>query len=199
MDTNRPPSFRKLMTFRLHMVARLSEKISEDYYRQKFDLTLPQCRVIGITAGYGARSFKQIADEAYLEKSYASRVVASLVERRLITKENNPADSRSVLLSLTEEGRTVHREMYKAAVQLNQRLQSPFSSSEARAFLPFLATLEDQLMLVSKSLHNEYVEEAPDSAANGQAEAGEDDVIVLDRTTAARLHALLSQHFDDID
>lgn len=196
MPTLPPPSFRKLMTFRLHMIARLSERISEEYYRTRFDLTLPQCRVIGITAGYGTISFKEMAREAYLEKSYASRVVTSLVERKLLTKVDNPADSRSVLLALTEHGHIVHREMYAAAVKLNERLQQPFTKSEERDFLAYLETLEAQLHVV-ESFPQE--ESAPTRsrlprAADG-ARAGS-DTIPLDRDVAVKLHALLGRHLD---
>ena len=85
------------MTFRLHMAARFSEGISEQYYRKHLGLSLPECRVIGITASYGSASFKQVAADADLEKSYASRVVSSLVDRDIIVKLANPGDSRSVL------------------------------------------------------------------------------------------------------
>jgi len=196
MDTNRPPSFRKLMTFRLHMIARLSEGISEDYYRQKFDLTLLQCRVIGITAGYGTVTFKQMAEEAHLEKSYASRIVASLAQRDLLAKSSNPSDSRSVLLQLTEQGRLVHRDMYMAAVQLNRRLQSPFSAEEVEAFLAFLSTLEERLGQVGQSLHEIDTEAGDEPVALDADESEGKDAILLDRAMAARLHALLSRHFD---
>ncbi|HWW65658.1 MAG TPA: MarR family winged helix-turn-helix transcriptional regulator [Sphingomonadaceae bacterium] len=194
MPTNRPPSFRKLMTFRLHMMARLSERISEEYYRTQFDLTLPQCRVIGITAGYGTVSFKQMAREAYLEKSYASRVVASLVERDILAKMDNPADSRSVLLVLTEHGHTIHGEMYAAAVKLNERLQEPFTKSEERDFLAFLETLEEQLHLVSRSLHDDPAPAAPQPARGNAPGTLTPGTIPLDRDVAVRLHAWLSRH-----
>src|SRR5687767_13300923 len=86
-----PKSFRNLMTFQLHMVARLSERVSEEYYRQHFNLSLPECRVIGITGSADSISFKKVASDTYLEKSYASRVVSSLVDRGIIEKLENPS------------------------------------------------------------------------------------------------------------
>jgi len=141
----KPPSFRNLMTFRLHSVARLSERISEHYYRKHMNLLLPECRVIGITAGHGTVAFKQVALEANLEKSYASRIVSGLVTRGIIAKRSNPSDKRSVLLELTDYGRTVHEQTYALALQLNDHLLAPVRAGQAEDFMAFLGILEQRL------------------------------------------------------
>lgn len=167
----KPPTFRNLMTFRLHRVARISERISEQYYRKHMDLSLPECRVIGITAGYGCVSFKQVAAAANLEKSYASRVVSALVERGIIEKLSNPADSRSVLLELTEYGRGIHEQTYALAVQLNARLQTPFRREQIEAFVGFLTILEQQLGRVNALDELAADEPLPSAAAAASAKS----------------------------
>ena len=191
------PSFRNLMTFRLHMVARFSEGISEEYYRRHLGLSLPECRVIGITASYGSVSFKQVAADAHLEKSYASRVVSSLVERGLIDKLANPSDSRSVLLQLTEEGRTVHEQTYALALRLNEVLQMPFTHKQVDDFLAFLAQLDQQLKRVSGVVEDVDVlgnvprlEVSPSMASD----VGPGDNGPLDRAFAQKLHDMLGRY-----
>jgi DNA-binding MarR family transcriptional regulator len=185
------------MTFRLHMVARLSERISEHYYRKQVNLLLPECRVIGITASHGTVSFKRVAAEAHLEKSYASRVVSGLVERGIIAKRANPDDKRSVLLELTDYGRTVHEQTYSLALQLNDHLQAPFSVGQAEDFIAFLGALEQQLR------HADALIEQGDWPAGGGAPTPssadslpppDGTAAPLDRAFARQLHDLLGRY-----
>lgn len=196
----KPPSFRNLMTFRLHKVARISERISEQYYRKHMDLSLPEGRVIGITASHGSVSFKRVAAEANLEKSYASRVVSALVERGIIEKHVNPSDSRSVLLQLTEYGRGVHEQTYALALQLNARLQAPFRRDQVDDFVAFLGTLEQQLERSDALIEGRGDWPTTTAALGTTDESGNGDgvsSVPLDRAFARQLHDLLGKYLAD--
>lgn len=190
--TGSPKSFRNLLTFRLHMVARLSERVSEEYYRRQFDLSLPECRVIGITGGYGSVSFKKVASDTYLEKSYASRVVSSLVERDILEKLDNPADSRSVLLRLTDHGMKVHDEMHQAAIRLNDWLTATMAAEQPQAFTTTLRQLEGRLDTLSQSF--EAVKDVEEAVKNTGTVAPADKVetIQIDRSLAETLAVVLA-------
>lgn len=184
-------SFRNLLTFRLHMVARLSERVSEEYYRRQFDLSLPECRVIGITGGYGSVSFKKVASDTYLEKSYASRVVSALVDRDIIEKLENPSDSRSVLLRLTQNGARVHDQMHQAAIRLNDWLASTMAPGQAQEFTKTLQRLESRLEALGHSF--EEVESVQDAVAGvGPAEPEGADMVQIDRALAEAMAAALA-------
>ncbi|MCW3837601.1 MarR family winged helix-turn-helix transcriptional regulator [Sphingomonas canadensis] len=192
-----PPSFRNLLTFRLHRVARISERISEQYYRKQLNLSLPECRVIGITAGYGSVSFKRVAAAANLEKSYASRVVSALVERGIMEKLVNPSDSRSVLLQLTEQGKAVHAETFAMALALNDLLQLPFASAQVDAFLSFLTTLEQQLDRTSGLIESggDLASATPAVAPMPESDSPEEArSFELDRNFARQLHDMLGKY-----
>jgi DNA-binding MarR family transcriptional regulator len=184
------------MTFRLHRVARISERISEQYYRKHLGLSLPECRVIGITAGFGSVSFKRVAAAANLEKSYASRVVSSLVDRGIIEKTANPEDSRSVLLQLTDYGKAVHEQTYALALSLNELLQAPFRRGQVGDFVAFLNTLEQQLERTSGMIEaGGDLAQAPALIAVAEslsAEPGQS--FMLDRAFAQQLHDMLGQY-----
>lgn len=191
------PSFRNLLTFRLHRVARISERISEQYYRKHLDLSLPECRVIGITAGYGSVSFKRVAAAANLEKSYASRVVSALVERGIVEKTANPSDSRSVLLQLTDHGKAVHGQTYALALALNDLLQSPFTQSQVDDFLAFLVAFEQQLDRAAGSIEGGDMAAAALIAAPRPPESdggAPGQTFALDRNFARHLHDLLGRY-----
>jgi DNA-binding MarR family transcriptional regulator len=185
------------MTFRLHRVARISERISEQHYRKHLGLSLPECRVIGITASYGSVSFKRVAAAAYLEKSYASRVVSALVERGLLEKLANPSDSRSVLLQLSPQGQAVHEQTYKLALRLNELLQQPFRRGQVSDFVAFLDALEQQLAQTSGLIEgDEEFSAAPDMIARISESFGGDlaQPPMLNREFARQLHGILGEY-----
>ena len=135
------PSFRTLPGFRLHVLNRLTERDAEATYARLFDLTLPECRVIGVTGAMGPAPQGAVCREAELEKAHGSRLVGRLVGRGLLERRADPADGRAAVLALTPEGRRVHRALHAAAVERNERWLAPLSAARRRAMLDAIEVL----------------------------------------------------------
>jgi DNA-binding MarR family transcriptional regulator len=144
-------SFRTLASFRLHVLARLSERMHEQHYKRMFGLNLRECRIIGITGGHGEPSFRRIYEESNLDRAQVSRLINRLVGRGLLRKKNDPADQRSVKVTLTERGRTVHRALHAAATELNEEWLAPLSAADSAKFLSLLDMLTDRVRDVTDS------------------------------------------------
>jgi DNA-binding MarR family transcriptional regulator len=188
-----PPAktFRNLLTFRLHMLAQRSERYSDRYFRERFDLNLPECRIIGITGGYSTVTFKKACQDANLEKSYASRIVNRLVARGLIQKIDNPDDQRSVILGLTEAGRKLHSDMHSAAAELNRRFGSALDAEQMRVFMACLLLLTDR---VGEMEEESAPSPAPPVPVSPETALGLDlGGATLDAGVARQLHDLLGQ------
>jgi DNA-binding MarR family transcriptional regulator len=142
-------SFRTLPSFRLHVLARLSERMHEQHYKRRFGLNLRECRVIGITGGHGDPSFRRICQESNLDKAHVSRLINRLIERKLLSKENDPSDQRTVRVTLTERGRRVHRALHAAATALNEAWLAPLSASQRTSFLAALDQLTERTRLIT--------------------------------------------------
>lgn len=184
-------SFRTLPTFRLHLLARLSERFHETFYRRHFGLKLLEGRVIGVTGGFGQVSFKRLCEEIDLEKGYASRLINRLQARGLIEKIGNPADQRSVMLSLTRAGRQMHRALHDAAEMLSDRLLSVLSAEQRKGFQACLVLLIEQIRLMTDEelqLATGATKKKERPAARGRAAEGE---LVLDARTAEQLYRML--------
>lgn len=136
-----PPSFRNLPAFRLHVLNRLTERQAEAAYGHLFGLTLPECRVIGVTGAMGPATQGVICREAELEKAHGSRLVARLVVRGLLERRADPADGRAAILALTAAGRRVHRAMHEAAVARNEAWLTPLTPEQRRAMLDAIEVL----------------------------------------------------------
>jgi len=188
-------TFRTLPTFRLHVLARVSERFFEQYYQREFGLSLLECRMIGITGDFGQLSFKRLCETANLDKSHASRLIDKLIARKLLHKVSHPSDQRSVMLGLTSTGRECHRALHASARALADRWLSALTRDARRVFQESLVKLVEQMRVMSDEQRNaaragKGARKLPASALNPDAEAALREVIV-DRRMAAQLYQLL--------
>jgi len=186
-------TFRTLPSFRLHVLARLSERFHEQYYQRAFGLSLLECRMIGITGDFGQLSFKRLCAAANLDKSHASRLINRLIRRRLLRKLSHPSDQRSVMLGLTASGINSHRALHATATMLAERWLGVLRPQARRVVQASLATLIEQIREMS---------DAEAAAAgrrskrpvlpkhNAESEAALREVVV-DRRMARQLYELL--------
>jgi DNA-binding MarR family transcriptional regulator len=76
-------------------------------------------------AGAPAPSQRQLADHTGLEPLYISKLARALEASGLVERSPDPADSRAVLLALTEQGRTVTGPAIALVQQLLDQLLEP--------------------------------------------------------------------------
>jgi DNA-binding MarR family transcriptional regulator len=189
-------TFRTLPTFRLHVLARVSERFFEQHYQREFGLSLLECRMIGITGDFGQLSFKRLCETASLDKSHASRLIDKLIARKLLHKVNHPSDQRSVMLGLTSTGRQCHRALHAAARGLADQWFSALSRDARRMFQDSLVKLVEQMRVMTEEQQTAKGAKGAGSrkftaaASNPDSEAALREVIV-DRRMAAQLYDLL--------
>jgi DNA-binding MarR family transcriptional regulator len=73
--------------------------------------TNTHCHLLTELARSGPVPLSELGTRVMLEKSWVSRAVDAMVARGLVTKEANPADARSLLVTLTPEGERTVREL----------------------------------------------------------------------------------------
>lgn len=136
-----PGTYRSLPSFRLHLLAGLSARQVELRLIERFDLRLPEARVIGLVGTFGALSLKEICQEADIEKSHASKLIARLVQRGLVEKLGDSADQRAISVRLSEDGRSLHATMYTDLQDRNAQWLSVLDASERAVLLAALEKL----------------------------------------------------------
>ena len=67
-------------------------------------LSVPEFRTLGFLNGHAGASLTDVADYIGLTLPSMSKLVDGLVERKLVTREFDPADRRRVTLALTPRG-----------------------------------------------------------------------------------------------
>src|SRR5829696_8730322 len=96
----------QLISYRLHTVANLLSRGAELRYRREFRVSLWEWRTVALLGAVTEPlSLSHLAHAAGIHKSQMSRVVSGLAKRRLVLREANSNDARSVHLTLTRAGR----------------------------------------------------------------------------------------------
>lgn len=110
--------------------------------------TSTQCHLLTELGRSGPLPLSELGTRTCLEKSWVSRAVESMVERGLVTKEPNPGDARSWLVTLTAEGeRTVSA--------LERTLDEHASHLLGSLAEPERSAVEHSLLLLSKALRED--------------------------------------------
>ena len=95
----------RTLSYRLHLVNKLTDKASADAYAHEFGLPMGQARCLAAIGHFAPLSVVELAARSNLDKGQASRAAQALVERGLVAKRPSGADARGVVLSLTPRGR----------------------------------------------------------------------------------------------
>jgi DNA-binding MarR family transcriptional regulator len=114
--------------------------------------TSTQCHLLTELARSGPLPLSELGHRVCLEKSWVSRAVEAMVERGLVTKEPNPSDARSWLVTLTDDGERTVRELDQTLDTHAEQLLASLDERERSA-------VERSLLLLMKALRE-------DTAAN---------------------------------
>ena len=110
--------------------------------------TSTQCHLLTELARSGPLPLTELGVRVSLEKSWVSRAVEAMVDRGLVTKEPNPSDARSWLVTLTADGvRTVH--------ELNDTLDTHAEQLLGRLGARERAAVENSLLLLLQALRED--------------------------------------------
>lgn len=132
MSTRKPPDLDRFLTYRLHRIAKISDRESALAYEAECGLSLSEARCLAAIGHFEPASVKDLARLANLDKANASRAADALVVRGLVAKAASATDGRGVALSLTREGRTLWRRTLKLIERRNAEVFGCLSSRELR-------------------------------------------------------------------
>jgi DNA-binding MarR family transcriptional regulator len=139
-----PAGIKDLISYRLHVLANLSARWAEARYQQRFGLRLLEWRAIALLGGYEPQSLNELARGAGLEKSYASRTVAGLIKRDLVSSTPDDRDARGKLFELTRSGRALYRKVFDDAIERSNAWLSVLSENERALLMQMLERLTEQ-------------------------------------------------------
>ncbi len=124
----------EFLPYRVNVLANLLSKGLARVYAERWDISIPDWRVLVTLAASGAKTQKEIGAHTHLDKTKMSRAVAHLEVRGLIVRHPNSQDKREAFLTLTEEGRVVFAKIVPLAIEFNTRMSARLDAEQRRAF-----------------------------------------------------------------
>ncbi|WP_082536453.1 MULTISPECIES: MarR family winged helix-turn-helix transcriptional regulator [unclassified Roseateles] len=103
--------------------------------------TSTQCHLLTELGRSGPLPLSELGTRVSLEKSWVSRAVEVMAARGLVTKEPNPQDARSWLVTLTADGERTVDELNQTLDEHAQQLLASLSERERAAVETSLLTL----------------------------------------------------------
>ncbi len=111
------------------------------HYSERFDLTVPEWRVMAVLGGTPGLSARQVAARTAMDKVQVSRAVAGLMKAKRVQRTGDESDGRITRLSLTARGRAIYDEIVPLALHLESVLLSALSKEECRQLSDLLDKL----------------------------------------------------------
>lgn len=136
-----------LGTFLPYRLATLSNRVSgaiATFYGERFDLTLPEWRVMAVLGEQPEMSATQVAEKTAMDKVAVSRAVSRLLDAGRLERHTSPEDKRRSVLALSSEGMRIYEEVVPLALAYEARLVAQLSPSQQRVLHEVLDKL-DQL------------------------------------------------------
>jgi DNA-binding MarR family transcriptional regulator len=132
------------MPYRLSVLSNRVSSAIADEYSERFDLTIPEWRVMAVLGGSPGLSAREVAERTAMDKVQVSRAVARLLSKRRIARETDGEDGRVTRLSLSPKGRAIYDEIVPLALHLEEEFLSVLNETERKSFEALMNKLSVQ-------------------------------------------------------
>ena len=127
----------RFLPYRLSVASNAVSTRISNAYRKRFGLRIPEWRLIAILAEHPRLTPAMLGEHTQMDKIAVSRAATTLLERGLVSVDDNPADGRSHYLSLSDDGHALYAEIAPVALATEAIMFAGFNASE-RAILEAL-------------------------------------------------------------
>src|SRR5690606_14660250 len=155
MSRPNPVNLKELFSYRLNRLAHVSSRIASTVNESQFGLGPRDWRIIGLLGAFSPLSLNELAHEANLDKSQASRSVSDLIERGYVNRGADATDGRGIQLSLTTKGKNLYRKVFPNSVERNEALLAVLSPDEREVLETALDKLTGHSIAMLTALRDE--------------------------------------------
>ncbi|MBI1330521.1 MAG: MarR family transcriptional regulator [Alphaproteobacteria bacterium] len=141
----------RFLPYRLSVLSnRVSDAIAA-HYSERFGLTIAEWRVMAVLGGSSGLSAREVAERTAMDKVQVSRAVASLVDVRRVTKQDDANDGRITRLSLSAKGKAIYDEIVPLALHLEAVLLAALTKDERKTLSELMDKLAGRIGSLSAS------------------------------------------------
>jgi len=133
----------EFLPFRLSVLSnRISSAVAK-LYEDRFDLKLPEWRIMAILGRNPNLTASQIVDISRMDKVAISRAVKRLVEMGRLTATGDPDDARRQRLNLSGAGWKIYEQIVPLALGVEEKLLADMSEEERTALHAAITRLDE--------------------------------------------------------
>lgn len=134
----------RFVPYRLSVLSNLVSRAVARIYAQRFDLAIPEWRVMAVLGMANPLSAAQICERTAMDKVRVSRAVSRLLEAKLITRRTSQSDRRRADLALSYRGQAIYDKIVPMAREAEAQLLATMSETEQEQLDHLLTKLQDR-------------------------------------------------------
>ncbi|NEX62520.1 MarR family winged helix-turn-helix transcriptional regulator [Noviherbaspirillum galbum] len=147
----KPADFTSYLTFKLDLLKTEMNRRANLIYRQEFGLDVRLLRVLRAICDLPGRTASEVRDLTLIEKTLLSKMMAELIEKKLVRRTIHPDDARHYQLWPTASGTRVRIASDKIGHAMEQEMLAVLSAPERNALELILGKLVDGLSSASSA------------------------------------------------
>jgi DNA-binding MarR family transcriptional regulator len=132
----------EFLPYRLSVASNAVSQVIAQAYEELFELKMHEWRVIAVLAEDGELTQQEVVGRTRMDKVTVSRAAQVLEARNLVRRAPNAEDGRSLRLSLTDEGQSLHARVTPAALKLESEILAELHPREVEELKAMLLRLE---------------------------------------------------------
>jgi DNA-binding MarR family transcriptional regulator len=141
----------RFLPYRLSVLTNLVSRAIADVYEQRFNLTIPEWRVIAVLARHPGLSAAEVAAHTRMDAVAVSRAVTRLLRASRIRRSIAAEDRRRSVLRLSAAGEAVYREIAPVALRYERSLLEGLAAAEITALDAILGKLMARAQSLAES------------------------------------------------
>ena len=117
---------------RVQMLARMIDRETGRELQAKFNLSVADWRVLGLTNTFGSASAAEICNAFEIDRAEVSRAVARLIEVGLIERDEDPHHRSKKRISPTEKGKAIFEQAVKLRRAYFEKIMQDLSAEDIK-------------------------------------------------------------------
>lgn len=140
----------RFLPYRLSVLSNTLSGAIAAHYRDRFDLSMAEWRVIAVLGGAPGLTGAAITLRTAMDKVAVSRAVARLTQAGHVVARPVPGDRRQQSLTLTPRGAAIYREVTPWALDYERAVLAHLTPEARRALDEALASLAEAAAVVKR-------------------------------------------------
>jgi DNA-binding MarR family transcriptional regulator len=142
----------RFLPYRLSVLSNLVSNTIADAYQRRFDLTIPEWRVIAVLSRHPGLSAAEVAELTRMDAVAVSRAVARLLRAGRLLRAVSPLDRRRSVLRVSRTGTAVYRAVAPLALGYERELLATLDDRERAVLARALDSLTERAQSLAGSL-----------------------------------------------